>query len=562
MRRHLASCTAALAAAIASLGLLAGVAVADGSPHGRNGLDRRQPSATTAATSSATTTAASSATTAATRRRRPRPRRPRPHPPRPHPPRRPRARQGDGQAVSRPASSSSTAGAVTVPERAVQVQGVVRPYVAGQTVDVSRTSAPAVQDRSPAVSSHPPQAATAASSRSSRAPRRGSCGSRSPTRARRRCWASSPSGPVAALAETPASARGARSWSWSSSGWRRCTSTCRRQASTTSRPGWRLDAYHRLLGRGDGNQSLDGARSAPCSTASASFKVRYPGDGAHAEGDSRKQVLALINGSKVVPDLPDQLGQAVDADDPGPLPCLLRGFRATCRTGCTTPDFFISGYAIHGYDPAPDYPASHGCMRLPIIDAICVFNWLTYGDCGRRLLHVTGLMSRARTGSCHELREHALVIGEVVLTSGAPPSTWSTPSGRSCCPPASRRWASWSPSRPAAWAATAVGGMTMGADPIACAALAGGADVKAFFVRKEAKPHGLARRIEGPLLEPGRPLHAGGGRRHDRRLDDPGARGDPRRRATRSAACWRSATGWPAGPMRSSEAAGRARTWR
>jgi orotate phosphoribosyltransferase len=45
--------------------------------------------------------------------------------------------------------------------------------------------------------------------------------------------------------------------------------------------------------------------------------------------------------------------------------------------------------------------------------------------------------------------------------------------------------------------------MTMGADPIACAALAGGADVKAFFVRKEVKQHGLARRIEGPLLVAG-----------------------------------------------------------
>jgi orotate phosphoribosyltransferase len=44
--------------------------------------------------------------------------------------------------------------------------------------------------------------------------------------------------------------------------------------------------------------------------------------------------------------------------------------------------------------------------------------------------------------------------------------------------------------------------MTMGADPIACAALAGGADVKAFFVRKEAKAHGLSRRIEGPPLQP------------------------------------------------------------
>ena len=53
------------------------------------------------------------------------------------------------------------------------------------------------------------------------------------------------------------------------------------------------------------------------------------------------------------------------------------------------------------------------------------------------------------------------------------------------------------------WEATAVGGLTMGADAPACAALAGGADVKAFFVRKETKAHGLQRRIEGPPLEQG-----------------------------------------------------------
>ena len=48
-----------------------------------------------------------------------------------------------------------------------------------------------------------------------------------------------------------------------------------------------------------------------------------------------------------------------------------------------------------------------------------------------------------------------------------------------------------------------MGGLTMGADAPACAALAGGADVKAFFVRKETKAHGLQRKIEGPPLEPG-----------------------------------------------------------
>jgi orotate phosphoribosyltransferase len=48
-----------------------------------------------------------------------------------------------------------------------------------------------------------------------------------------------------------------------------------------------------------------------------------------------------------------------------------------------------------------------------------------------------------------------------------------------------------------------VGGLTMGADPVACAALAGGFGGKAFFVRKEAKQHGLQRRIEGPPLAAG-----------------------------------------------------------
>jgi orotate phosphoribosyltransferase len=43
----------------------------------------------------------------------------------------------------------------------------------------------------------------------------------------------------------------------------------------------------------------------------------------------------------------------------------------------------------------------------------------------------------------------------------------------------------------------------MGADAPACAALAGGADATAFFVRKETKAHGLQRRIEGPPLAPG-----------------------------------------------------------
>ena len=99
-----------------------------------------------------------------------------------------------------------------------------------------------------------------------------------------------------------------------------------------------------------------------------------------------------------------------------------------------------------------------------------------------------------------ELREHALVIGEVVLTSGRT-AQYLVDAKRAILRPAGfLALAELVAEQARAWNATAVGGMTMGADPIACAALAGGADVKAFFVRKEAKTHGLSRRIEGPLL--------------------------------------------------------------
>ena len=107
----------------------------------------------------------------------------------------------------------------------------------------------------------------------------------------------------------------------------------------------------------------------------------------------------------------------------------------------------------------------------------------------------------ARERLIGELQKHALVIGEVVLTSGRTAQYLVDAKRAILLPAGFAALAELVAEQARAWAATAVGGMTMGADPIACAALAGGADVKAFFVRKEAKSHGLSRRIEGPLLE-------------------------------------------------------------
>jgi orotate phosphoribosyltransferase len=102
-----------------------------------------------------------------------------------------------------------------------------------------------------------------------------------------------------------------------------------------------------------------------------------------------------------------------------------------------------------------------------------------------------------------ELRAHALVIGEVVLTSGQTAQYYVDAKRAILLPAGFAAMGELVAERAVAWGATAVGGLTMGADPVACSALAAGADVKAFFVRKDAKAHGLQRRVEGPLLEPG-----------------------------------------------------------
>ena len=98
------------------------------------------------------------------------------------------------------------------------------------------------------------------------------------------------------------------------------------------------------------------------------------------------------------------------------------------------------------------------------------------------------------------LREHALVLGEVTLTSGARASYYVDAKRAILLPEGFAALGELVAAQAREWGATAIGGMTMGADPVACAALAGGFGGKAFFVRKEAKPHGLARRIEGPEL--------------------------------------------------------------
>ena len=98
-----------------------------------------------------------------------------------------------------------------------------------------------------------------------------------------------------------------------------------------------------------------------------------------------------------------------------------------------------------------------------------------------------------------ELREHALVLGEVTLTSGATASYYVDAKRAILRQPGFAALGELVAAEARRRDAQAVGGMTMGADPIASAALAGagGEDLLAFFVRKEKKAHGLGRQLEG-----------------------------------------------------------------
>ena len=102
-----------------------------------------------------------------------------------------------------------------------------------------------------------------------------------------------------------------------------------------------------------------------------------------------------------------------------------------------------------------------------------------------------------------ELQRHALIVGEVTLTSGATAQYYVDAKRAILRPAGFTALGALIADYARQWEATAVGGLTMGADAPACAALAGGADVKAFFVRKETKAHGLQRKVEGPPLQPG-----------------------------------------------------------
>jgi hypothetical protein len=109
------------------------------------------------------------------------------------------------------------------------------------------------------------------------------------------------------------------------------------------------------------------------------FKARHPEHGKHVEVDLSRQVMALMRGSRV------ERIYGVSSGKPS-TPTVLGRFRVYSQTigtnakGMVDASYFIGGYAIHGYVEVPTFPASHGCVRVPIPNALSIYHWLRIGD--------------------------------------------------------------------------------------------------------------------------------------------------------------------------------------
>jgi L,D-transpeptidase catalytic domain/Putative peptidoglycan binding domain len=112
------------------------------------------------------------------------------------------------------------------------------------------------------------------------------------------------------------------------------------------------------------------------------FKLRYPSSGTHGkhvEFDWSRQVLVLADRGK------PYRAYHVSSGKPS-TPTVFGSYRfyrqepGTNSHGMVHSSYFIGGYAIHGYPSVPNYPASHGCLRVPIPNALSIYNWIDIGD--------------------------------------------------------------------------------------------------------------------------------------------------------------------------------------
>ncbi len=109
------------------------------------------------------------------------------------------------------------------------------------------------------------------------------------------------------------------------------------------------------------------------------YKVRHPGAGEHLEAPLSKQVLVFAKGDKPFAIYPISSGKSSTPTVTGHF-TFIRTEPGYNSHGMYYSFYFYGGYAVHGYESVPDYPASHGCIRTFIADQPEIYERIHYGE--------------------------------------------------------------------------------------------------------------------------------------------------------------------------------------
>jgi L,D-transpeptidase catalytic domain len=109
------------------------------------------------------------------------------------------------------------------------------------------------------------------------------------------------------------------------------------------------------------------------------YEVRHPAAGHHLEAPLSKQVLVFAEGDKAKWVYPVSSGKPSTPTVTGHF-TFIRTEPGYNAEGMYYSFYFYGGYAVHGYESVPDYPASHGCIRTFIADQPEIFDRINYGE--------------------------------------------------------------------------------------------------------------------------------------------------------------------------------------
>jgi peptidoglycan hydrolase-like protein with peptidoglycan-binding domain len=112
-------------------------------------------------------------------------------------------------------------------------------------------------------------------------------------------------------------------------------------------------------------------------------KPRYTAPADHLEVSVARQVLYVVRGGRVTAIVSvSTAGVAGDYTPRGRFAVYRKvlGFDPSPLGTLYDPMYFTGGYAIHGNPSVPPYPASHGCIRVPMWIAPTLYATNDYGE--------------------------------------------------------------------------------------------------------------------------------------------------------------------------------------